>query len=305
MGRKLTHGAENLLQVIERAPAHSRNELMVLAGISRREWSKLSGELKAAKLIRTESATINGKVEYRWYKSGPTKLKPKTPKPKKSKKASAVVRKHIRRGQRTPQSSWSVTEKRLLKKLYSEGMRDEQIAEAFANDEHCANRSTSAISGKRSDLGLVFGKGRKPKPSKDKKSKPKQTKTVVEKTKVPVVEKSADKQKKEIVRSNKEPLIAEMEAVSLIIKGMEMLGVGGQTHSHHEYATVRDVQQSFDKVGSALDELNSRLKVIEEQLAGMHTAQSEVDNKQNSALRDMLQRMSNFTAEMEDRLNDN
>ncbi len=298
MSRKLTHGAENLLQVIERAPAHSRNELMVLAGISRREWSKLSGELKAAKLIRTESATIKGKVEYRWYKSGPAALKTKTPKPKKSKKTSAVVRKHIRRGQRTPQSSWSVTEKRLLKKLYGEGMRDEQIAEAFVKDEHCADRSTSAISGKRSDLGLVFGKGRKPKPKKDsKKSKPKQT--------TPVVKKTESKPVKEITRSNKEPLIAEMEAVSLIIKGIEMLGVGQKSHSHHEYATVRDVQESFNKVSSALDELNSRLTVIEEQLAGMHTAQSEVDDKQNSALRDMLQRMSNFTTEMEDRLNNN
>ena len=303
MSRKLTHGAENLLQVIERAPAHSRNELMTLAGISRREWSKLSGELKAAKLIRTESATINGKVEYRWYKSGPAALKPK--KPKKSKKASAVVRKHVRRGQRTPQSSGSVTEQRLLKKLYGEGMRDEQIAEAFANDEHSANRSTSAISGKRSTLGLVFGKGRKPKPTKDKKSEPKQKKTAVNPTTAPVVEKTADKQKKEIVRSNKEPRNAEMEAVSLIIKGMEMLGAGKQTHSHHEYATVRDVQESFDKVGSALDELNSRLKVIEEQLAGMHTAQSEVDTKQNDVIKDVLQRMSNFTVEMEQRLNDN
>jgi len=298
MSRKLTHGAENLLQVIERAPAHTRNELMTLAGISRREWSKLSGELKAAKLIRTESATINGKVEYRWYKSGPAALKTKNPKPKKSKKASAVVRKHVRRGHRTPQSSWSVTEQRLLKKLYGEGMRDEQIAEAFAKDEHCANRSAKAISKKRSELGLVFGKGRKPTPKKDsKKSKPKQT--------TPVVKKTESKPVKEITRSNKEPLIAEMEAVSLIIKGMEMLGVGVKTHSHHEYATVRDVQESFDKVSSALDELNSRLTVLEEQLAGMHTAQSEVDNKQNGALRDMLQRMSNFTTEMEDRLNNN
>ena len=296
ISRKLTHGAENLLQVIERAPGHTRNELMTLAGISRREWSKLSGELKAAKILRTESATIKGKVEYRWYKSGPAALKPK--KPKKSKKASAVVRKHVRRGQRTPQSSWSVTEQRFLKKLYGEGMRDEQIAEAFAKDEHCANRSTSAISGKRSELGLVFGKGRKPKPTKDsKKSKPKQT--------TPVVTKTESKPVKEITRSNKEPLIAEMEAVSLIIKGMEMLGVGVKTHSHHEYATVRDVQESFNKVSSALDELNSRLTVIEEQLAGMHTSQSEVDNKQNDVIKDVLQRMSNFTVEMEERLNNN
>ena len=64
-------------------------------------------------------------------------------------------------------------------------------------------------------------------------------------------------------------------------------------------------KESFNKVSSALDELNSRLTVLEEQLAGMHTAQSEVDNKQNGALRDMLQRMSNFTTEMEDRLNNN
>ena len=297
MGRKLSHGAENLLQVIERAPGHTRNELMTLAGISRREWSKLSGELKSAKIIRTESANVKGKLVYRWYKSGPVKTNT-TPKKKKPKKVSAVVRKHVRRGQRTPQSSWSVTEKRFLKKLYGEGMRDEQIAEAFAKDDHCANRSTSSISKKRSDMGLVFGKGRKAKPKKDKKSKPKQT--------IPVVIKAESKPWKEITRSNKEPMIAEMEAVSLIIKGMEMLGVGGsRAHSHHEYATVRDVQESFDKVASALDELNSRLTVLEEQLAGMHTAQSEVDDKQNSALRDMLQRMSNFTTEMENRLNDN
>lgn len=294
MSRKLTHGAENLLQVIERAPGHTRNELMTLAGISRREWSKLSGELKAAKVIRTESANVKGKVVYRWYKSGP--VKPQTQKKKKSKKTS-VVRKHVRRGHRTPSSSWSVTEQRLLKKLYGEGMRDEQIAEAFAKDDHCAARSAKAISKKRSDLGLVFGKGRKPKPKKDDKSKPKQT--------TPVVKKPESKPVKEKTRSNREPFLPEMEAVSLIIKGIEMLGVGTKTHSHHEYATVRDVQVSFDKVASALDELNSRLTVLEEQLAGMHTAQSEVDDKQNSALRDMLQRMSNFTSEMEDRLNNN
>lgn len=297
MNRKLSHGAENLLQVIERAPAHTRNELMTLAGISRREWSKLSGELKAAKIIRTESANINGKVEYRWYKSGPARLNPKTPKPKKSKKASAVVKEHIRRGHRTPMSSWSVTEQRLLKKLYKDGMKDEQIAEAFANDDHCANRSAKAISKKRSDMGMVFGKGRSPKRKKDKKSKPKQT--------TPVVKKTESKQAKEISCSKKEPLNAEMEAVSLIIKGMEMLGAEKSSHSHHEYAIVRDVQESFNKVASALDELASRLTVVEEQIAGMHTAQSEVDTKQNSALRDMLQRMSNFTTEMEDRLNDN
>tara|TARA_B100000902_G_scaffold393086_1_gene446700 strand:+ start:1437 stop:2333 length:897 start_codon:yes stop_codon:yes gene_type:complete len=298
MSRKLSHGAENLLQVIERAPGHTRNELMTLAGISRREWSKLSGELKSAKIIRTESAKLKGKVVYRWYKSVPVAHKPPKKSKKKSKKASAVVRKHIRRGQRTPQSSWSVTEQRFLKKLYGEGMRDEQIAEAFAKDDHCANRTASSISKKRSDLGLVFGKGRKPKPKKGKKSKPKQT--------TPVVKKPESKPAKEITRSNKEPLIAEMEAVSLIVKGIEMLGVGSpRAHAHHEYATVRDVQESFDKVASALDELNSRLTVLEEQLAGMHTAQSEVDNKQNSALRDMLQRMSNFTTEMEDRLNNN
>ncbi len=297
MGRKLSHGAENLLQVIERAPGHTRNELMTLAGISRREWSKLSGELKAAKIIRTESANLKGKVVYRWYKSVPVAIKPPKKSKKKSKKTSAVVRKHVRRGHRTPSSSWSVTEQRFLKKLYGEGMRDEQIAEAFAKDDHCAARSAKAISKKRSDLGMVFGKGRKPKPKKDNKSKPKQT--------TPVVKKPESKPVKEITRSTKEPLIAEMEAVSLIIKGMEMLGVGVQTHAHHEYATVRDVQSSFDKVASALDELNSRLTVLEEQLAGMHTAQSEVDDKQNSALRGMLQRMSDFTTEMENRLNDN
>ena len=77
------------------------------------------------------------------------------------------------------------------------------------------------------------------------------------------------------------------------------LGSGIQDHTHHEYANVRDVQDSFNKVASALDELNARLVVVEETLASMQTAQSEVDNQQNHALRDMVQRMSDFTTEME------
>ena len=49
MSKNLSRDAAELLQVIERAPGHTRNELMKLAGISRRVWSNLSGELKAAK----------------------------------------------------------------------------------------------------------------------------------------------------------------------------------------------------------------------------------------------------------------
>ena len=182
---------------------------------------------------------------------------------------------------------------RLLTKLYKAGYSDDEIVKEFAKDDHCANRSASAMSKKRSDLGLVFGKGRKTKPKKTKKSK--KTKQV------------KDEKPKEVTRSNKEPRVSEMEAVSLIIKGLTQLGLGSgiQDHTHHEYANVRDVQDSFDKVASAVDELNSRLVVVEETLASMQTAQSEVDNEQNQALRGMLQRMSDFTIEMEKRLNDN
>lgn len=298
MSKKLSSGAGELLQIIERAPGHTRNDLMKLAGISRRVWSNLSGELKAAKIIRTESAHVNGKVVYRWYKAGKTtksetKIATKPKKPKAIRKVSSKVKEHIRRGKRTPSSSWSVTEMRLLTKLYKAGYSDDEIVKEFAKDDHCANRSVSAMSKKRSDLGLVFGKGRKTKPKKTKKSK--KTKQV------------KDEKPKEVTRSNKEPRVSEMEAVSLIIKGLTQLGLGSgiQDHTHHEYANVRDVQDSFDKVASAVDELNSRLVVVEETLASMQTAQSEVDNEQNQALRGMLQRMSDFTIEMEKRLNDN
>jgi len=297
MSKKLSSGAGELLQIIERAPGHTRNDLMKLAGISRRVWSNLSGELKAAKVIRTESAKVNGKLVYQWYPSGKTEkpikksaVKPKTPKP--IRKASAKVKEHIRRGARTPMSSWSVTEIRFLKKLYKDGLSDDEIVKEFAKDDHCANRSASAISKKRSDEGLVFGRRRKSKKTSTKKTK--KTKQV------------KDEKPKEVVRSNKEPLVSEMEAVSLIIKGLSQLGLGGtNNHAHHEYAIVRDVQGSFDKVASALDELNSRLVVVEETLASMQTSQNEVDNEQNQALRGMLQRMSDFTIEMEKRLNDN
>ena len=156
------------------------------------------------------------------------------------------------------------------------------------------------MSKKRSDLGLVFGKGRKTKSNKTKKTK--KTKQIKDE-----VLEVISNQPKEVTRSNKEPRVYEMEAVSLIIKGLTQLGLGSgvQDHTHHEYANVRDVQDSFNKVASALDELNARLVVVEETLASMQTAQSEVDNQQNHALRDMVQRMSDFTTEMEKRLNDN
>ena len=71
MSKKLSPGAVNLLQVIERAPGHNRGKIMMLAGISRRVWSNLSGELKAAGLITATGSTIKkgGKdtMEYTWY----------------------------------------------------------------------------------------------------------------------------------------------------------------------------------------------------------------------------------------------
>ena len=309
MSKNLSRDAAELLQVIERAPGHTRNELMKLAGISRRVWSNLSGELKAAKVIRTESAKINGKVVYRWYKAGTTESDSKiATKPKKKKnttlkairKKDSKVKSHIRRGARTPSSSWSVTEVRLLTKLYKAGYSDDEIVKEFAKDDHCANRTAKAMSKKRSDLGLVFGKGRKTKSNKTKKTK--KTKQIKDE-----VLEVISNQPKEVTRSNKEPRVSEMEAVSLIIKGLTQLGLGSgnEDHTHHEYANVRDVQDSFNKVASALDELNARLVVVEETLASMQTAQSEVDNQQNHALRDMVQRMSDFTTEMEKRLNDN
>jgi len=317
MSKNLSRDAAELLQVIERAPGHTRNELMKLAGISRRVWSNLSGELKAAKVIRTESAKVNGKVVYRWYKAGTTESDSKiATKPKKKKNATlkairkkdSKVKSHIRRGARTPSSSWSVTEVRLLTKLYKAGYSDDMIVKEFAKDDHCANRTAKAMSKKRSDLGLVFGKGRKTKSNKTKKAK----KTKQLKDEVLEVISNQPKEatlphKEEVLRSGKEPRVSEMEAVSLIIKGLTQLGLGSgvQDHAHHEYATVRDVQDSFNKVASALDELNARLVVVEETLASMQTAQSEVDNEQNQALRGMLQRMSDFTIEMEKRLNDN
>jgi len=308
MSKNLSRDAAELLQVIERAPGHTRNELMKLAGISRRVWSNLSGELKAAKVIRTESAKVNGKVVYRWYKAGTTesdskvatKPKKKNPQLKAIRKKDSKVKSHIRRGARTPSSSWSVTEVRLLTKLYKAGYSDDEIVKEFAKDDHCANRTAKAMSKKRSDLGLVFGKGRKTKSNKAKKTK--KTKQIKDE-----VLEAISNQPKEVTRSNKEPRVSEMEAVSLIIKGLTQLGLGSgiQDHTHHEYANVRDVQDSFNKVASALDELNARLVVVEETLASMQTAQSEVDNQQNHALRDMVQRMSDFTTEMEKRLNDN
>ena len=68
------------------------------------------------------------------------------------------------------------------------------------------------MSKKRSDLGLVFGKGRKTKSNKTKKTK--KTKQIKDE-----VLEVISNQPKEVTRSNKEPRVSEMEAVSLIIKG--------------------------------------------------------------------------------------
>ncbi len=300
MSKKLSPGAANLLQIINRAPGHSRDELMKLAGISRRVWSNLSGELKAAGKVRAESVQVNGKMVYKWYtkenhpKQPASKAKSvaKTPKtkakrgrPQKSTRATAKVREHIRRGTRTPSSSWSTKEVRILTKLWKEGKSDEEIQAVFNEDAHCGNRSISAINKKRSAEGLVF-RNRSTK-AKTPKATKKEAK-IIETKHEPV---------QLLQGNNTQALLMLKEALSLLMPT--------EKQNLAEYAKHMDVKDSFDKVTLALDTLNERLKVIEEVVAGMQDTQSMVDDKQNQVLHDLLAKMSDFTNEIQDKINDN
>jgi hypothetical protein len=308
MSNKLSPGAANLLQVITRAPGHSRGDLMKMAGISRRVWSSLSGELKASGAIRTESSTSKkseGKVEYLWY---PNSASAKIVKPKQTKK-SAMVKAHVRRGERSPSSSWSVTENRLLKKLWKEGQSDKQIARAFKKDQHCGNRTVGAISKQRQTERLLKTAGwtanhrsKYPEEYLDNKKKPvevpvKETPKVEEKT-------TTTEQVAEVKTNAMFNDIAESIGVCVATNMMKLVNSGGE-HSHNEYAYHADVKdgfnsfsesvkKSFEQVATTLDELHGRLKVAEEILAGMQDSQSAIDSKQDSVLRDIAEKLNSI-----------
>lgn len=307
MSKKLSPGAANLLQVITRAPGHSRDELMKLAGISRRIWSNLSGELKAAGKVKAESVQVNGKTVYKWYTttdkpaskaknvSEPfvsksqrqgTKTKAKRGRPRKSARATAKVREHIRRGTRTPSSAWSTKEVRLLTKLWKEGKSDEEIQAAFIADSHCGNRSISAINKKRSAEGLVF---------RNRSTKAK-TKAAKKAAKVENVVKEVH------VSGLKAPLGQELNTLEMLRTAVSRL-LPTEEQNLAEYAKHIDVKESFDKVSLALDTLNERLTVVEELLAGMQDTQTTVDTEK-AELKGLLSKMSDFATEIQDRLND-
>tara|TARA_B100000131_G_scaffold320278_1_gene368008 strand:- start:974 stop:1921 length:948 start_codon:yes stop_codon:yes gene_type:complete len=315
MSKKLSPGAANLLQVITRAPGHSRDELMKLAGISRRIWSNLSGELKAAGKIKAESVQVKGKPVYKWYTttdmpaskaknvSEPfvsksqrqgTKTKAKRGRPRKSARATAKVREHIRRGTRTPSSAWSTKEVRLLTKLWKEGKSDEEIQAAFIADSHCGNRSISAINKKRSAEGLVF---------RNRSTKAK-TKAAKKAAKVEnVVKEDCEQQYKKIhVSGLKAPLGQDLNTLEMLRTALARL-LPTEEQNLAEYAKHIDVKESFDKVSLALDTLNERLTVVEELLAGMQDTQTTVDTEK-AELKGLLSKMSDFANEIQDRLND-
>ena len=307
MSKKLSPGAANLLQVINRAPGHSRDELMKLAGISRRIWSNLSGELKAAGKIKAESVQVNGKPVYKWYTttdkpaskatnvSEPfvsksqrqgTKTKAKRGRPRKSPRATAKVREHIRRGTRTPSSAWSTKEVRLLTKLWKEGKSDEEIQAAFIADSHCGDRSISAINKKRSAEGHVFR-------NRSTKAKTKATKKAAE----------VENVVKEVhVSGLKAPLGQELNTLEMLRTALSQL-LPTEQQNLAEDAKHIDVKDSFDKVALALDTLNERLTVVEELLAGMQDTQTTVDTEK-AELKGLLSKMSDFANEIKDKLND-
>ena len=307
MSKKLSPGAANLLQVINRAPGHSRDELMKLAGISRRIWSNLSGELKAAGKIKAESVQVNGKPVYKWYTttdkpaskaknvSEPfvsksqrqgTKTKAKRGRPRKSARATAKVREHIRRGTRTPSSAWSTKEVRLLTKLWKEGKSDEEIQAAFIADSHCGNRSISAINKKRSAEGLVFR-------NRSTKAKAKAAKKAAK----------VENVVKEIhISGLKAPLGQDLNTLEMLRTALSQL-LPTEKQNLAEYAKHIDVKESFDKVTLALDTLNERLTVVEELLAGMQDTQTTVDTEK-AELKGLLSKMSDFANEIQDKLND-
>ena len=306
MSKKLSPGAVNLLEVINRAPGHSRGEIMKLAGISRRVWSNLSGELKANGMIRAESSTvIKGKknnIVYLWYSENQTSQK-KVAKPKKSPKASAKVKSHVRRGTRKPSSSWSATEVRLLKKLWKEGKTDKQIAAAFKKDSHCGNRTVGAISKRRQEERLFKSKQKQIKSKAGIKVLKNAQKSVEPKT-------VAVEEVVETVSISKQGG-GELETIKTpayhLERAMEAMQI---KHQHNEYAHHVDVQNSFDAVAKTVDELNTtitelndRMKVVEETLAGMQDNQATVDREQSRTLRDALKRMTDFTTEVTDILN--
>ena len=321
MSKKLSPGAANLLQVITRAPGHSRDELMKLAGISRRIWSNLSGELKAAGKIKAESVQVKGKPVYKWYTttdmpaskaknvSEPfvsksqrqgTKTKAKRGRPRKSARATAKVREHIRRGTRTPSSAWSTKEVRLLTKLWKEGKSDEEIQAAFIADSHCGNRSISAINKKRSAEGLVF---------RNRSTKAK-TKAAKKAAKVENVVKEDCEQEWNKLRtvagksggSSKNPLVQDLHILEMLRVALSRL-LPTEQQNLAEYAKHIDVKESFDKVSLALDTLNERLTVVEELLAGMQDTQTTVDTEK-AELKGLLSKMSDFANEIQDKLND-
>ena len=315
MSKKLSPGAANLLQIINRAPGHSRDELMKLAGISRRVWSNLSGELKAAGKIKAESVQVNGKPVYKWYTttdkpaskaknvSDPfvsksqrqgTKTKAKRGRPRKSARATAKVREHIRRGTRTPSSAWSTKEVRLLTKLWKEGKSDEEIQAAFIADSHCGDRSISAINKKRSAEGLVFR-------NRSTKAKTKATKKAAKVEDKEIIPFWDDRYKHELAIP-KAPIGEDLNTLEMLRTALSQL-LPTEQQNLAEYAKHIDVKDSFDKVALALDTLNERLTVVEELLAGMQDTQTTVDTEK-AELKGLLSKMSDFANEIQDKLND-
>ena len=94
--------------------------------------------------------------------------------------------------------------------------------------------------------------------------------------------------------------------LKLAIEGiLQNVVVDASNHTHDEYALHNDVGDAFKKVTKTFDDLIKRLQIVEETLAGMQDNQNMVDDAQEKTLRDVLQRMSDFTTEIKDKLDDN
>jgi hypothetical protein len=294
-------------------------------------------------MIKSESSTIKGKKGktqpvYKWYAVEQTQpRKPKQTKKSSGRKIAAHRKPKPKQSARkkTPQSSWSATEIRLLRKLYKQGKSDEQIARVFAKDKYCASRTVSSVRGRRYVERLL----RKSQPRTT--LEPKVVKTQTEKVReshpcpycgkvfdtlrarcghenfCPVKKESETTEKPETVDTI---VLTEPQTVGSLIQlaiedavSQATEGIVNQKSDERRMQVmerrIKTLQMNLGKLDKVVRKsiktgnenlrvVENRLTVIEETLAGME------DTDDNSDLRNLVQRMSDFTSEMEDRLNE-
>lgn len=167
---KLSNGAVQLLDVIEKMPGHFREDYCKVADLSRSMWNKLSGELRRTGRAHTVRTTTNRNgrevTDFKWYAgSAKTPAKPgrkgKTP-PLASRKARKVVKQPEKVVAKTVKSKprkytqagpWTQEDLDNVSSLWKEGKSDKEISAIIG-------RTAQAIRTKRKQMRWVAGKGR-------------------------------------------------------------------------------------------------------------------------------------------------